>query len=686
MNEHSTWDVGVDIGGTFTDVVCRALDGRLHLAKIPTTRADPSRGVLHAIEHMRRAWNIEPRQIARFVHGTTVATNAVLERKGAKIGLITTQGFKDTLELGRQSRRAVYSVMLKPETPGFLAPGALRREVPERMAASGAVLVPLDEEAVRQAGRSLLAADVHAIAVVFLFSYLNPAHELRARELLLALRPDLMISLSCEVDPAFREYERTCITAFDAYLKPVIDRYLERMERDLAAHAVPAPLQIMQSRGGVACAQVARRRPVRLFLSGPAAGVIGASRVGREAGALDIISIDIGGTSADIALVHGGRPIIASEGTLDGYAVRVPMVDVNAIGAGGGSIAWLDAGGSLRVGPHSAGAEPGPACYARGGGQPTVTDASVVLGYIDPAYFAGGAVRLDPARARAAIERSIAQPLGMSVEQAALGIHRVVNANMAEGIRLVSVKRGIDPRGFALVPLGGAGPVHATALARDLGIRSIVVPRHPGVLSADGLLCAPVEHEAAKAYHRRLDEVDAPALAAQFEELDARCAALMAIEGVASAAVAVHYFADLCYVGQSYHLEVPVVLAAGVPQAIERDFYALHDRIYGHSTPGRVQFVNLRAVHQAAARELPAGFEAAAGQGAASKGVRAILTEATGGFVAARIHEREHLQPGSAIEGPAVIEQMDTTTVVDPGWRAQVHASGHIVMTWGETP
>jgi N-methylhydantoinase A len=676
------YEVGVDIGGTFTDVVCRSAAGDLKLVKIPTTRSNPSVGVLHAVEHMAREWDIAPRHIVRFVHGTTVATNAVLERKGARIGLITTQGFKDVLEIGRQSRHNVYSVMLTPETPAFLAPGALRREVPERIAATGEVLVPLDEQAVRREADALAAEGVQAIAIAFLFSFLNPAHERRAAEIVREAHPELLISISSEVDPAFREYERTCITAFDAYLKPVIERYLEAMERDLEDRGVSAPLQIMQSRGGVASSRIARRSPVRLFLSGPAAGVIGGRVAGEVAGASDVITIDIGGTSADIALIHGGRPLIAPEGLLDGYAVRVPMVDVNAIGAGGGSIAWLDSAKSLRVGPHSAGSEPGPACYARGGTEATVTDASIVLGYIDPAYFAGGSMRLEPELAWKTIERNIAGPLGMSVEQAALGIHRVINATMAEGIRFVSVKRGIDPRRFDLVALGGGGPVHATALARELGMRRVIVPLHPGVLSAEGLLAAPVEHQASVAFNAPVAAVTREKLARIYAELDARCDALMQHEGVARDRIERLYLADVCYIGQSYHLEIGVDMRSEASlEGLAREFYEAHDRIYGHSTPGPIQFVNLRAVHQAQVARVDATrrYERATGQ--PLKGARAILTAASGAFVEAQVYERSRIAPGTRFEGPAIVEQSDTTTVVDCGWHAEIDVRGNLILS-----
>ncbi|MGH7125735.1 MAG: hydantoinase/oxoprolinase family protein [Stellaceae bacterium] len=677
--DHSI-EIGVDIGGTFTDVVCRGSDGTVRLVKIPTARQNPSAGVRVALDLMGRDWSMPPQTIARFVHGTTVATNAVLEAKGAKIGLIATAGFRDVLEIGRQMRHAMYDLMLEPEAAGFLAPGHLRKEVRERVTATGAVMVPLDDASVERAVMELKSEGVSAIAVSLLFSFLHPAHERRVREIIERLAPEVMVSLSSEVDPAFREYERTCVTAFDAYLKPVVDRYLASMERDLAAAGVRAPLQIMQSRGGIASSAIARSRQVRLFLSGPAAGVIGGLEVGRALDVDDLVTIDVGGTSCDIALVSRGQPLIRSEGEIGGYAVRVPMVDVNAIGAGGGSIAWLDDAGSLRVGPHSAGSEPGPACYDRGGEDPTVTDASVLLGYIDPEYFAGGSLTLMPGRAREAIRRKIAEPLEMSLETAALGIHRVVNAQMAEAIRLVSIGRGIDPRGYTLVPLGGAGPLHATALARELGIARIIVPLHPGVLSATGLLHAPIEHEVAAAFARELDGVALSEVRHALDGLDRRCAELMRSEGIAPERCEVAYSADVCYVGQSYHLEVPLSPAAPDPLALLlQDFRAAHDRVYGHSTDAPARIVNLRAIHRCpVAMAPPEPYAAAAG---ASKRHRRILTADTAGFVDADIYERTSLEPGARLAGPAIIEQSDTTTLIEPGWNASVAGNGSLVLS-----
>ncbi|TAL85949.1 MAG: hydantoinase/oxoprolinase family protein [Candidimonas sp.] len=675
------FEIGVDIGGTFTDVVCRGADAQVRLVKIPTTRANPSAGVRHAIEYMMQEWDVRPDQIIRFVHGTTVATNAVLERKGAKLGLLATEGFKDVIEIGRQNRQAMYDLALVPQTPVFLAPSALRKEVKERITARGEVLTPLDEDSVCQAVRELVHAGVEAIAVSYLFSFLNPAHELRTREIINEIAPGIMVSISSEVDPAFREYERTCITAFDAYIKPVVDRYLEEMEQDLVKAGATAPLQLMQSRGGIASSHIARRRPVRLFLSGPAAGVIGGRMVGQEAHIDNIITVDIGGTSSDIALISQGKPMIAAEGIIDTYAVRVPMVDVNAIGAGGGSIAWIDGAGGLRVGPLSAGSEPGPACYGRGGDKPTVTDASVVLGYVNPDYFAGGMLKLQPELAWQVIEKCIAKPLGMSVEQAAFGIHRVVNSNMAEGIRLVSVGRGVDPREFALLPLGGGGPIHANALARELGMHRIIVPLHPGVLSAAGLLDAPVEHEMSISFPYPLEARALEPMETALRSLDEECVDLMVAEGVARSEVKVLHFADVCYVGQSYYLEIPVDTAAQDPIGdLRADFLAAHNRVYGHSTDFPAQIVNLRAIHQAHAHTQTSSLEYHHTGKDAGKGSRKIMVSMAG-YVDAQVFEREALASGTLIQGPAIVEQTDTTLVIEPGWQAQVVPGGNLLIT-----
>ncbi|ROP99479.1 N-methylhydantoinase A [Stella humosa] len=674
--------VGVDIGGTFTDVVCRSSDGKVRFVKLPTTRKDESQAVLQSVALMASEWGIAAGDITRFAHGTTVATNAVLERKGARIGLITTDGFRDVLEVGRQMRHQMYGVVLDGETPVFLAPGARRKQVRERVAADGTVLLPLDEDDVRRAAAELAADGVEAIAICFLFSFRNPAHEARAAEIVREAHPTLKVAVSHEVDPAFREYERTVVTAFDAYVKPVIDRYLARLETGLESAGVPAPLQVMQSRGGLMVSSVARQRPVRLFLSGPAAGVIGARMAGEAAGIEDLITVDIGGTSCDIALIDKGRALVRSEGVIDGYPVRVAMVDVNSIGSGGGSIAWIDRGGGLRVGPQSAGSEPGPACYGRGGEKPTVTDASVVLGYVNPEYFAGGAMTLRPDLAEKAIRDHIAGPLGMTLEQAALGIHRVLNAQMAEGIRLVSIRQGLDPRRFALMPLGGGGAVHATALARDLSITRVLVPRHPGILSASGLLAAPVEHEMATAFGHSVADSSLADIRTVLDGLDAACRDLMAREQLNGDPVTIRYAADVCYVGQSYTLEVPLRMDESAPlDRLYDDFLVDHDRVYGHATRIPARIVNLRAVHQAGGG---GGLEGAMEwqPGSPEKGTRRLLVAEMTGPVEAKVYDRAAMAPGFTFAGPAIVEQPDTTTLVEPGWHGMIDAGGSMILTF----
>lgn len=678
------YTIGIDIGGTFTDVVCVGDDHSLRLVKIPTTRANPSRGVAQAIEYMAKTWDVPPAAIRRFVHGTTVATNAVLERRGGRIGLIMTTGFKDVLEIGRQSRRSMYDVILKPETPVFLAPGSRRKEVRERITATGEVIVPLDEDGVLDAGRTLVNDGVEAIAVCYLFSFVNPVHEQRTRALIEQNFPGVLVSLSSDVDPAFREYERTCVTAFDAYLKPTVNRYLADMDAHLRDVGVRAPLQIMQSRGGLASFQIAGRRPVRLFLSGPAGGVRGGEMVGAATGLDDLITVDIGGTSCDIALVSNGRSMVRGEAHIDGFPVRVPMVDVNTIGSGGGSVAWLDGAGGLRVGPRSAGSEPGPACYQRGGEEATVTDASVVLGYIDPDYFAGGSLKLNPERAHAIIEREIARPLSLSVEEAALGIHRVLNVQMAGGIRLTTINRGLDPRAFSLVPLGGGGAIHATALAEELGIRRVVVPLYPGVLSAIGLLAAPVEHEMATAFSRPLKGLTFREVRGTLDELDHRCSELMAKEHVDPGQVRISYFADVCYIGQSYYLEIRLhpELGDSIGQ-LHQDFCAAHDRTYGHSFEAPTRLVNLRAVHQAPSDDALARFSYRPNGRHPLKGSRAIHLRPKEPPLKALIYDRMALAVDAVIEGPAVVEQEDTTILITPGWRGVTAPSGNLVLTCG---
>ena len=704
----------MDVGGTFTDVVCVREGQPPVVFKVPSTPADPGDAAIAAIDRLAAEESIESGSISQLAHGTTVATNAVLERKGGRLGIIATEGFRDTLEIGRQMRHQMYEVRLDPQTPVFLAPREMRRVVRERIGPHGEVIEPLDEESVRAALDHLVVEGAECIAVCLLFSFVNPAHERRVREIAREKHPGLEISLSSEVDPAFREYERTAVTAFDAYIKPTVRRYLTNLGTRLGSAGVPAPLQVMQSRGGLASAELARDRPVRLFLSGPAAGVIGGQAAGTAAGFDDLITLDVGGTSSDIALVSGAKPLLRAEGLIDGFPVRAPMVDVNAIGAGGGSIAWLDDAGGLRVGPHSAASDPGPACYGRGGREPTVTDASIVLGFLDPEKFAGGAVRLDPARAIDAIRSRIAEPLGLGVEDAAAGIHRVVNAQMAEGIRLVSVRQGFDPREFSLVAMGGAGPLHACELAADLGIVRVVVPRHPGVLSAAGLLAAPIEHEVSVAYSEQFAAVSMASVRRIVAELDAAGRKLTEREGMAADDIEILHFADVCHVGQGYFLEVP--FDPGADDGIKRlytDFLATHERVHGHAVEAPARFVNLRSVHRqrmaasavasatgttdtpqhshrgasSGGPETPESRTAARARASrASDGNRAVRFPGEPGRIETRIVSRDTLVAEDRLRGPVIVEQDDTTTLVPPGWSTVSGVGGVMILTSDSEP
>ena len=671
--------IGLDIGGTFTDIVALDHDGRLALTKVPSTPKDLLDGIGVAVRSILAIAGAKPGDVERFIHGTTVATNAILEQKGAVTAVLTTEGFEDVLELGRMKRSRMYDLAMDPETPTFLAPRRRRVGIRERLDAKGRVLVPLNDDAVRESVQALRAQGVSAIAVCYLFSFVNPAHERRTREIITALAPEINVSLSSEVDPTFREYERLCVTAFDAYLGPVVKRYLAGLADALRGLGVAAPPLIMRSRGGIVSAALAAREPVTLFLSGPAGGVIGARFAAERSGVRDFVSLDMGGTSNDVGVVRDGTPLLAGEGSIGPYPVRTPMVDVNTIGAGGGSVAWIDAAGGLRVGPRSAGAEPGPACYGRGGDEATVTDASVVLGYLNPARFAGGAMALDVAAAERAVAE-IGRRLGVDSVAAAAGIHRVVNARMADQIRLVTIKRGYDPRQFSLVVLGGAGPVHGAALAAEMGMAEVLVPEAPGVLAAFGLLSAVIEHHHARTLQARTDAAELHSVNGCLAELDAAGRARMREEGAPPREVRVAYAADMRYVGQAYELEVPIAAPLTRESVAETvaAFHATHERIYGYARPQQVvEFVNFRAVHTYPLPR-PVVRPSARTSGTLADARIGERRAYFGGYVPTALYERVRLPLGARLAGPAIVEQDDTTTVVPPGVTALVDDAGNL--------
>jgi N-methylhydantoinase A/oxoprolinase/acetone carboxylase beta subunit len=668
-----TVQLAIDIGGTFTDVVASGPRG-IAAVKVPSSRADPVAAVESGIAAIAAIAGIDPAAVTRFVHGTTVATNAVLTRRGARIGLLATAGFEDVIEIGRQKRSRMYDLFQEPETPVFLAPKRRRVGIVERIGVDGGVIEPLDEDGVREAIRLLVERHrIEALAVAYLFSFRNATHERRTREIAGEIAPGLPVSLSCEIDPVFREYERTCVTAFDAYVRPVMTGYVERLAAGLARVGVTAPVEMMQSRGAVADAARILERPVVALLSGPAAGALGGAVAGSRAGHVRCVTLDMGGTSTDIAVINDGRMVATREGRIGGFPLRVQMVDVHTIGAGGGSIARIDDGGALKVGPESAEADPGPACYGRGGTAATVTDASLVLGLLDPTNFAGG-IRLDRGRAAKALA-PIATDLGSPI-RAAHGVLTVCNEAMAEAIRAVTVRRGIDPRGFALVALGGAGPVHAGQVARALAMSTVVVPMRPGVLAAEGLLHAPVEEERHATFFRPALAATAAALR---EALDLLADATRA--QLASQPDYIRFAADMRYVGQSYELEVAVDPAGdAVADAVEK-FHLVYRSAYGHAqVDAPVEFVTLRAV---AGQHRRAPVETAASQRAAAPATfRPVWFSADNDPANTPVFDRATLPRDWSVRGPAIVEQSDTTTVVYPGQVCRLHDSGALILTW----
>jgi N-methylhydantoinase A len=678
--------LAIDIGGTFTDIVAREGDA-VSTTKVPTTPANLVDGVREGIDEILAETEGARSDVSRFVHGTTAGTNAILEREGGTVGLLMTEGFRDTLSIGRQKRNDMYDLFLDPQTPTFLAPRERRVGIEERVDDEGSVLTPLDESQVLSAVDELVTEHgVDAVAVCYLFSFENPEHERRTEELIAERYPDVHVSRSSTVNPKFREYERLVVTAFDAYLRPVMDDYIRRMNDLLDEQRIDAELEIMQSRGGLTSTDLILEKPVGTILSGPAAAVAGASDVGEQMGYPDLITIDMGGTSSDVSLIEDGDPHISSEGEIQEYPLRIPMVDISTIGSGGGSIAWLDEADSLHVGPRSAGADPGPACYGRGGTEPTVTDASLVLGYLNPGYFADGSLELDVDAAREAIRTKVAEPLGYGVVEAAKGIHSIVNTQLSEQLRLNTVQRGYDPREFDLFAMGGAGPIHAGHLAEALGVRAAVVPRSPGVLSASGLLSADVEHDHETTYVRLLEDVPPSEVQATYETLEARGHEAMEREGVPPEETRSVRQADMRYHGQSFEIELEIPEGPLTPakmKEVREAFHDRHERVYGHRDPSAsVEFVNLRTVRTFTPEKHEVG-PAAAGDSLADaeKGRRELRFVGHDGGRDAPVYDRRRLPPGAEFDGPAVVEQSDTTTVVYPGQSCSVDASGNLVVS-----
>ena len=691
--------IAVDIGGTFTDVVVQRAGGGLWTTKTPSTPADLADGFMAGVRRGLAQANadappddpVDASNVLRLFHGTTIATNAVIERRPATVGLLATRGFKYVLEIGRHDIPRGNNIYgwVKPERP---VPPNRIFEITERMDRNGDAITPLDESECRAAARALRDLDVEAVAVCFLYSYANDAHERRAAEILREELPGVPISLSSEVLPQFREFERTIATTLNAYVMPRVSNYLTGLESAARRDGITAPLFIMKSNGGVTSADLAARQAIHTVLSGPVAGVMGATSVATRAGHPSFISVDVGGTSADICLVSDGQPDVTVERSIGGLPLQLPMLDIATIGAGGGSIARVSQTGGLSVGPDSAGADPGPACYAQGGTEPTVTDARLALGHLPP-HLLGGDMRLDVTRARAAIRDRVGRPLGLTVEQAAAGIVEIADNNMAGAMRAVSVGRGLDPKDFALVAFGGAGPLHACALASLLGMDTIIIPPTPGALSSYGLLFTDLRNDYVQTFvHSGESSVPAVAeVAAAYHRLERQATEWLSRESVPESDRRISRSADMRYLHQGWEITVEVPdgpVTRKTLDDIETNFHALHERLYTYNLPHQnVELVNLRVT---AVGHLPRHISTPSplmgegwgeGEPSAPASTRPVMLSRSGGFIETPIYQRANLHPGAAVAAPAVIEQRDTTTLLSLGYTARVDERSNLIIT-----
>lgn len=687
--------IGVDVGGTFTDLIlCDMRTGGIATHKVPTTPEDPSTGVMTGVGEICRMNGVAPSAIDHVFHGTTTATNAVLENKGARTGMITNEGFRDVIHIGRHQRVHHYSIMQElPWQNRPLVARRYRKTVRGRLIPpSGEELLPLDEEGVRTAARELLAEGVEAVAVCFLFSYLNPAHEERAREIVQAEMPGAFVTTSSHVSPQFREFERFTTAALAAFIGPKVARYVDHLDTALHGAGIRAELRIMASNGGVATPAMVRSKPALTLMSGLAAGVLGGAMVGGLAGRKLLITFDIGGTSADIGIVQNGQlaETDARSTSIAGFPIVLPMIDIHTIGAGGGSIAHIDKGGAFRVGPQSAGAVPGPAAYGKGGGEPTVTDANIVLGRLDPGSFLGGAMALDDEASHRVIA-ALAGRLGLTPAETAEGIVTIVNANMANAIHSRTVQKGIDPRGFALVALGGAGPLHGAEVARRLGIPEVIVPPYPGITSAMGLLTTDLKYDEVRTQFQNSRSVDLSRLNADFCEMEKKLAAQYRSDNVATSKVRYHRFADLRYVGQGYELKVAVPagrLDAKALQGVWEAFHQIHRREYGHAfRDSTIEVVNIRVSGIGTIPKLKQFRRPGGGPLKKALVHRRGCIFRVGGKLdrfETGFYRRDLLPVGKKLKGPAVLVQTDSTTVVPPGATAQVDDSGSVIISLGK--
>ena len=677
--------IGVDIGGTFTDLVGYR-DGTLIISKTLTTPANPTLGVAKALELA----NTRLQDLDEFLHGTTIAINTVLERKGDKTALLTTEGFRDVYEIARGNRPDAFDIGFQRAEP--LVPRHLRFEARERLDARGEVLTPLDEASVRAVGRKVLAEGISAIAVCFLHSYANPAHEAAAGKILREMCPDLFVTLSHEILREFREYERTSTTVLNAYVGPRVAKYLKTLETHMGENGFDGAIHIVRSNGGSMSLTHAAVEPVSMMESGPVAGMIGAGAVAKLLGIRQAIGFDMGGTTAKATLITDGVPGIEEGYYIGGYAtgqpMQLPVVAIVEVGTGGGSIAWRDGSGGIHVGPQSAGSDPGPVCYGGGGSEPTITDANLILGRLNPSRFLGGGMALNLEGARRAMASRIGDPTGLSSDEAAMGVVRIADSAMALAVRAVSVRKGVDPRDAAMIAFGGAGPVHAAALCREIYIPTLVIPKLPGNFSALGMLLAPWRHDAVRTLVGILGRLDATRVRAGFDELHAAAQQRLAADGLDPALAVFEFGADLRYRGQEHTIPVPLTSVDALVNAdagVTDTFHALHDMRYGHAASGEtIEVANLRLTVT-----VPRGGESVeqflampfVPEDPRPEQRRPVIFEDAAQPLDTRILWRPCLPPGFSVEGPAIIEESNSTTVLFPGDVARVTEHGHLVIS-----
>ena len=692
----ANYRIGVDIGGTFTDLLLvDDRSGQTVVGKVLTTTDDPSRGVEQVLVQALDRAGVGAARIRHLVHGTTLVTNAIIERKGAHTALLATQGFRDSVEIGREHRYELYDLFL--ELPKPLTPRHLRFDIPERTAAGGEVLKAADKEMVESLAAELAERGIEAVAISFLHSFSNPTNERAARQAVKSAAPGLWVSISSEVAPEIREYERASTTIANVYVQPLTEQYLQGLESRLADLGFGGSFFVMLSSGGIATVETATRFPIRLLESGPAAGALAAAALGAESGVRDLLSFDMGGTTAKLCVISDSRPEVTYDFEVDrryrfrkgsGLAVKTPVIEMIEIGAGGGSIARINQLGLLKIGPESAGSNPGPVCYSRGGSQPTVTDADLTLGYLDPDYFLGGRMTLDAAAARKAIGSHIARPLGLSAAEAAWGIHQLVNENMANAARVHVVERGRNPRSLPVIAFGGAGPVHGYRVAELTGCSNLILPPSAGVASALGFLVAPLAFDFVQSHYTRLDDVDWNHLNRMFSELESKGNRLLTDSGALPRDITHARSVDIRYVGQGHEVRVPVpagVLGASDQATLQQNFNRVYQALYGRSGPE----VGLEAltwrvmstgptpiIHRQTAKRARAARPAL-------KGKRPAYFPEQGGFVETPVYDRYRLAEGDRIGGPAIIEERESTAVIGPGGEASVDARLNLVVSVG---